>query len=255
MLIKHHRLPFPGRIPRPNYPLEVVQSDLSGCISTFNQWLPLLFWTRQWLHKIQTHFFFEFSIRDLQMLPWIQEYGGKTILFSDQGTCQRQQRRVLRRRVPKLFEEWGHSNGNPCKLHSKTKPHLWARKPNHHRERSLHAHWRKYPQEVDSTRPLVKQVLIPQAPQVYFHCLLSQLSSCKPTGKTWSGCCTCESPRIVPTPPPFLPCMPASKIYLNDGSEVTASRELIWYKGQSQKSPVKEQKRRHNNWSWFLGWE
>ena len=33
MLSKHHRLPFPGKLPRPSSLLEVIHSDLSGCIS------------------------------------------------------------------------------------------------------------------------------------------------------------------------------------------------------------------------------
>lgn len=33
MLSKHHELPFPGKFPRPTCLLEVVHSDLSGCIS------------------------------------------------------------------------------------------------------------------------------------------------------------------------------------------------------------------------------
>lgn len=33
MLSKHHRLPFPGKLPRPASPLDVVHSDLSGRIS------------------------------------------------------------------------------------------------------------------------------------------------------------------------------------------------------------------------------
>lgn len=33
MLSKHHRLPFSGKLPRPSCILEVVHSDLSGCIS------------------------------------------------------------------------------------------------------------------------------------------------------------------------------------------------------------------------------
>lgn len=33
MLNKHHRLPLPGRIPRPSCPLEFVHSDLSDCVS------------------------------------------------------------------------------------------------------------------------------------------------------------------------------------------------------------------------------
>lgn len=33
MLSKHHQLPFPGKIPKPSCPLEVVHSDLSSCIT------------------------------------------------------------------------------------------------------------------------------------------------------------------------------------------------------------------------------